>query len=160
MFHKEDDTLDLLGQYTKKNAPIKTKPLEKKPQKTNYNYRSGKINAQENERILYTPPLIFTCAAILIIFFYFANNNKNPILGKWRSATPTIMGNIELEFTEKRMYALGLAGEVKYEEDGDKVIIYDGNKIFKDLGMVFTIKDKYTMENSSFGIKTIYKKIE
>lgn len=160
MLHKEEDTLDLLGNYTKKKDPIKTKPLEKEPYKPKHNYLSGKINSQENERILYTPPLILACAAILIIFLYFANSNKNPILGKWRSVTPTIMGNIELEFTEKRMYALGVAGEVKYEEDGDKVIIYDGNKIFKDLGMVFTIKDKYTMENSSFGIKTIYKKIE
>lgn len=161
MFHKEDDTLDLLGQYTKRNASIKATPLEKEKSRPNHNYRSGKITTQENEKILYIKPLIFACSALLIIFIYFTSTNKNPIIGKWKSVnTSPIFGNYEIEFTEKRMFAFGMVGDVRYEEDGNKIIVFDKNGIFKDIGNVYIMRDKFTIENSSFGVKTIYKKIE
>ena len=149
MFH-DDDTLDYLENYNK-NTNTKTK---------NYQHNGTIYTNEKNKEIIDIKLIISVFIIILTIFIYLANANKNPIIGKWRSITPTIIGNIEIEFTNKRMYALGLTSEIKYEEDEDKIIIYDKNKIFKDIGMVFTIKDKYTIENDSFGIKTIYKKIE
>ena len=155
MFHQEKETLDLLDQYAKKSEPIKIKPLNEKK-----HYTSGQINNQNETKFLSTPPIIFLCVALFMGLVYFANINKNPIIGKWRAISSTPFINKDIEFTEKRMYAFGMVGDVRYEEDGNKIIVFDKNGIFKDIGSVYIMKDKFTMENESLGIKTIYKKIE
>lgn len=147
-FKHEDETLDYLDK--KVNKPQEIKREIQRINKTN--------TAIQNE--YFTPPIIFLCATLFTIIVIYLNLNKNPIIGKWKPINNNFMLNSEIEFTDKRMFFMGMVSDVKYETDNDKIIVFDKEGIFKNIGNVYTIKNKDTMENNSFGIKTLYKRIE
>lgn len=155
MFHKEKDTLNLLGSYANKKDYKKSEP-----EKQIFCGDSGKINLGKENKPYFIQPIIMFGILAFIVLIIILNNQKNPLIGKWKSITPNILGNIEIEFTDKRMFMLGMVGDVKYEQDGDKVIVFDKSGLLKDFGSVYIVKDKNTIENNSLGIKTIYRRIE
>lgn len=103
--------------------------------------------------------LSFSGAIILTIFIISKMWTSNPIIGKWQSETTMpFMGKMinEIEFTKNREYGMGISSEVKYEIDGNKIIVTDAMGI----GVVYEMIDKNTMKNNMLGMgETIYKKI-
>lgn len=154
-FKKENETLDLLECYANKKNYKRTEA-----QKEIFCGDSGKINMREDNKIYFIQPIIMVGIILLIVIIVFYRSQTNPLIGKWKAITPNLLGNTEIEFTDKRMFMLGMVGEVKYEKDGDKVIVFDKSGLLKDFGSVYVVKDKNTIENNSLGIKTIYKRVE
>lgn len=154
-FKKENETLDLLENYANKKDYKKSAPQEQI-----FCRDSGKINIEKEHKPYFLPPIIMFGIMAFIVLIIILNNQKNPLIGKWKSITPNFMGYAEIEFTDKRMFMLGMVGDVKYEQDGDKVIVFDKSGLLKDIGSVYIIKDKNTIESNSLGIKTFYKRVE
>lgn len=144
MLH-DDDTLRYLDNYNKNK------------QSNTYNTYQ---NYEKEKTLFFIQPIILIGTAIFIILALLYTPKQNPIIGKWKAINSTPFINQDIEFTEKRMYAFGMVGDVRYEEDGNKIIVFDKNGIFKEFGNIYIIKDKFTMENNTLGIKTIYKKVE
>lgn len=84
--------------------------------------------------------------------------SSNPVIGKWRSETNySFMGKSvnEVEFTSDSEYALGMRFKVKYEIDGNRVIVTDETGI----GTVFEVIDKNTIRSNALGFETILRRI-
>lgn len=158
MFHKEDDTLDLLGQYTKRKEPIKTKPLESSKERIVYR-DVGKFTTKSDKNNK-NPLLKILGIAILAFVFFSAykstsNTLNNPILGKWR--TNTVMGTMEIEFDKNTASALGGTSRVNYEIKDNKILVFDEDL---KMGTYYTIHDQNTIYTDLMGIRTVYKRVK
>ena len=101
----------------------------------------------------------FIGALITVVFVVSKLWVSNPIIGEWQSETvvPFIGKSINtIEFTEDRVYSMGMVSKVNYEIESDKVIVTDGLGI----GIVYEMIDKDTMKNNMLGVgETIYRRM-
>ncbi len=128
-------------------------------QKT-YNNQYTMNNYDHDDKKTILKMIGFIGAVILTIFIISKLWTSNPIIGKWQSETTMpFMGKMinEIEFTKDREYGMGMSSEVKYEIDGNKIIVTDGLGI----GLVYEMIDKDTMKNNMLGMgETIYRRIK
>jgi len=157
MLHKEDDTLDLLGQYTKRKDPIKTKPLESSRERIVYR-DVGKFTAKADKTNKNQILKILGIAIIAFIFFSAYKNTSgtlnNPLIGKWR--TNTVMGTMEIEFDKNTASALGGTSRVNYEIKDNKILVFDEDL---KMGTYYTVHDQNTIYTDLMGIRTVYKRV-
>lgn len=157
MFHKEDDTLDLLGKYTKRKEPIKTRPLENTKEKIVYR-DIGKFTAKADTKSNNSILKILGIALIAFIFFSVYKNTpnrlNNPILGKWR--TNTAIGTMEIEFDKNTASALGGTSRVNYEIKDNKILVFDEDL---KIGTYYTLHDQNTIYTDLMGIRTVYRRV-
>lgn len=162
MWHQEKDTLNLLGQYSKKYKPEKDSSNEEK-----IVYRDiGKFNSKyhkenQNNLISYLAYGIGFVFVIFIIKSILLSNTNNPIIGKWISIDRNSPIQHVIEFTEKKIIRHGMSMKVNYEIYKDKVEIKPViGFIESDIGEVYYIRDKNTIiENGVFG-QRILKRIQ
>jgi|GEM_PF-647149 len=159
MIHKEDETLDLLGKYTKRKEPIKTKPLENIKERIIYRdvgkFTTKADKKNNNNQIFKILGIIVIILIFITIYKNITITTNNPIIGTWR--TNTIFGTMEIEFDKNTVSAFGGVTNVKYEIKENKIFVFD-----KDLkiGTYYIIYDQNTMYTEAMGIKTIYKRIK
>ncbi|WP_345985983.1 hypothetical protein WCX49_02405 [Sulfurimonas sp. HSL-1656] len=92
-----------------------------------------------------------------LILAFVAFKPTNPLIGTWVSATKLpFMGRQKIEFRKDSMITMGIYAKVKYDVDGNTVIVHDDS----GTGAVYRVVDKNTIFIEAFGIKSIYKKIE
>jgi hypothetical protein len=99
-----------------------------------------------------------TGSIVLIIYILIKNIDENPIIGKWRSETNyPFMGKSvnEIEFTKDNEYALGMKFKVKYEIDGNRIIVNDEMGI----GTIYEVIDKNTIRSNALGFETTLRRI-
>lgn len=116
-------------------------------------------NYDHNDKKTILKMISFIGAMILTIFIISKMWTSNPIIGKWQcETTMPFMGKSinEVEFTENREYGMGISSKVKYEIDGNKIIVTDAMGI----GVVYEMIDKNTMKNNILGMgETIYRRM-
>lgn len=162
MWHQEKDTLNLLGQYTKKYKPKNESNNDEK-----IVYRDfGKFNSKyqkenQNNIISYLTYGIGFVFVIFIIKSLLLSSTHNPIIGKWISIDRNSPIQHIIEFTEEKIIRHGMSMKVNYEIYKDKVEIKPViGFIESDIGEVYYIRDKNTIiENGIFG-QRILKKIQ
>lgn len=156
-FKHEDDTLKYLDA-----DKLKAKQQERNNVKEKIIYRdTGKFSTKyhkedQNNFISYLAyGIAFSFAMYILTHIPTWTRSNNPILGTWR--TDTGMGVIEMEFNRNSVSAFGATGNVKYEINGNKVLVIDeGLKI----GTTYIMRDKNTMYTEVFGIRSVYKKVK
>lgn len=163
MFHKEDDTLDLLGQYTKSKDPIKTKPLENNKERIIYR-DAGKftINKKTTQNFSF---MGISLTAIFIIILFIAmktvSYNSNPLIGKWAEINRNTPIKYMIEFTEDKIIKLGMSYKVNYEVYKDKVEVkMKAGFVESPIGEIYYIKDKNTIIEQTILGQRILKRIE
>jgi len=150
-FDKEDKTLKYMDQFTLDNFNY----IQKKEYKFQSFTTKGKKNEISFNRNLAIGIIILILSIGIITLINRTNFKPNPIIGKWR--TNTMVGIIEIEFKRNSMTGLGMTGGVTYEIKGNKVLVIDdGLKI----GTTYIIHDQNTIYTDTFGIKSIYKRVE
>ena len=162
MWHQEKDTLNLLGQYTKKYKPKNESNNDEK-----IVYRDfGKFNSKyqkenQNNIISYLTYGIGFVFVIFIIKSILLSSTHNPIIGKWISIDRNSPIQHIIEFTEEKIIRHGMSMKVNYEIYKDKVEIKPViGFIESDIGEVYYIRDKNTIiENGIFG-QRILKRIQ
>jgi hypothetical protein len=121
---------------------------------TNTNFKAGNKNKKSN--ILNIIGVIG--AGIIVIILLTKISESNPIIGKWRSETnyPFMGKSIdEIEFTDENVYALGMRFKVKYEIDGNRIIVTDEFGI----GTIYEVVDRNTIISNVLGFKTVLRRI-
>ncbi len=82
----------------------------------------------------------------------------NPILGKWKVTSGgellKMVGCDEIEFTSSREYSCGMAQEVKYEVDGDKILVTGALGV----SVVYHMRGKNQMYMEFMGDKIYWKR--
>lgn len=84
----------------------------------------------------------------------------NPIIGKWKATSGAeILKQIgcgELEFTSSKEYSCGMAEDVKYEIDGDKVLVTGTLGV----SIVYHMQGKNQMYCEIFGEKIYWERLK
>lgn len=84
----------------------------------------------------------------------------NPIIGKWKATSGAEIlkeiGCDEVEFTSSKEYSCGMAEEVKYEIDGDKVLVNGALGI----SVIYHMQGKNQMYYEMFGERVYWKRIK
>jgi hypothetical protein len=84
----------------------------------------------------------------------------NPILGKWKATSGgellASVGCGEVEFTSSKEYSCGMAQDVEYEIDGDKVLV----KGALGVSVVYYMQGKNKMYMELLGDRVYWEKIK
>lgn len=153
MFHKDQDTLGLLGKYSKKKEPIKTYPKEEKIIYRNIGSFNIKPKTKENSILKIMVIIMVFIGIIITIGKINIESEKNPIIGIWSEQNRRVQNSYIIEFTKDKIIKQGMSYKVKYEIYKDKVDVkMQIGMIESPVGEVYYIHDKNTIiEPTIFG---------
>lgn len=93
-----------------------------------------------------------------IILAIALHETPNPLIGKWRPQGKNVFPPTgDIEFSKDKVQMMGMTTTIKYDINPSKINLIDPNT---ETTIVFNIKDAKTIENTIFGVKTTYKKVE